>query len=472
MDNLFLYAPPQIPDRSALANSTSGGLFDQAPTGSRVFKGTPDSSSSQESFQPGTSISSDGTPIGTVFSFAQQSVTSRVGISFISSSQACRSVEREMPSKTSTLTSIVNQTKEIWNTEVLSKVTTTDTNLSDLQHLYTSLYIMHQLPSNRTGENSGWQSQEPYFDDIYTMWDLFRTSMPLLQILQPDPYEQLIRSMVDVYRNDGYLPNARSANFNGPVQGGSNSDVVLADAYIKGVRGAVNWKDAYAAMVKNAEVTPVNNLDPRSNDSSTKEGRGALPDWLQLGFITPDFSRSVSRGIEYAGNDFGLYQVALGEASDVADIKKYWQRSQNWRSYWNANATSLGFSGFVGPRTREGFVPHEPLQGGGYWADPLYQGSSWEYSFNAHHDVTTLVEWCGGPDAFVARLQTLFEYPIDPERPDARLYSMSFILFSLIPFDQMLTLLIQIPPTKSASPLPTCSISQPAPTSQPLPPAK
>lgn len=272
----------------------------------------------------------------------QASITSRVGISFISSDQACDSVQREIPA-TSNVKDIIDETKEVWNSNVLTKVRTTETNLTDLQNLYTSLYLMHHLPSNRTVENPRWESGEPYFDDIFTMWDLFRTSIPLMQILQPEAHQQLIQSLVDVWRNDGYLPDARSVNHNGPVQGGSNADIVLGDAYVKGVRGTVNWIDAYAAMVKDAEVTPPNNFDPRANDSSTKEGRGALPDWLDLGFITPNFSRSVSRGIEYAIDGFALYQVALGEADDQ-ESTKYWLRSQNWRNHWNSATTVIRFS--------------------------------------------------------------------------------------------------------------------------------
>lgn len=94
------------------------------------------------------------------------------------------------------------------------------------------------------------------------------------------------------------MPDARSSFFNGATQGGSNADNVLADAFVKGVRGRVNWDDGYAAMVKDAEVTPPNNNDPRDKSSSTKEGRGALPDWLAHGFITPTFGRSVSRAVE------------------------------------------------------------------------------------------------------------------------------------------------------------------------------
>lgn len=88
------------------------------------------------------------------------------------------------------------------------------------------------------------------------------------------------------------------------MQRGSNADNVLADARVKGVAG-VNWDDAHAAMLTNAEVVPPNNHDPQSNeDSSPREGRGALPDWVERGFITRRNSRSVSHAAEYAANDF------------------------------------------------------------------------------------------------------------------------------------------------------------------------
>lgn len=111
-------------------------------------------------------------------------------------------------------------------------------------------------------------------------------------------YEEFLRSLVDIWRNEGFLPDARSSFFNGATQGGSNADNVLADAYVKGVRGAINWDDAYSAMVTDAETVPANNNDSRDPSSSTKEGRGALPDWIDHGYITTKYGRSVSRAIE------------------------------------------------------------------------------------------------------------------------------------------------------------------------------
>ncbi len=104
--------------------------------------------------------------------------------------------------------------------------------------------------------------------------------------------------MIDVWRHDSFLPDARSSFSNGAVQGGSNGDNVLADAYVKGVRGQVNWTDGFSAMVTDAEVVPPNNNDPRDPTGSTSEGRGALPDWLKHGYITPTFGRSASRAVE------------------------------------------------------------------------------------------------------------------------------------------------------------------------------
>ena len=143
-------------------------------------------------------------------------------------------------------------------------------------------------------------------------------------------------------------------------------------------------------MVKNAEVTPPNTSppDPMAPDSSTKEGRGALPDWIEHGFITTKFSRSASRAVEYAYNDFGLHQVAKG-LEKGADIQKYLERSRQWRNHWNANHTALGFKGFVVPRSTTGFLDTNSLGDSGYWADPYYQATSYIYSFADIHDMAT-----------------------------------------------------------------------------------
>jgi predicted alpha-1,2-mannosidase len=345
--------------------------------------------------------------LGGVFTFAESKLTSRVGISFISSEKACENLG-EIREDTD-LQTLVDAAKTRWNEEVLSKVQISSNNQDDLQLMYSSLYGMFLIPSNRTGENPEWNDGEPYFDDVFTLWDTHRCHTALFHIVQPEAYEEFIRSLIDIWRHDGFMPDARSSNFNGRVQGGSNADNVLADAYVKGVRGSINWEDGYSAMRTDAEVVPPNNFDPKAPDSSTKEGRGALPDWLQYGYITPRFSRAVSRAVEYSTNDYGLHQVAAGlDKSTKASI--YLNRSRNWRNHWNPAATSSNHSGFVVPRLANGsFVSQDPANCSGcYWGDAYYEDSSWIYSMNAIHDVAELKRKVG--DArFVDRLNKIFE---------------------------------------------------------------
>jgi predicted alpha-1,2-mannosidase len=381
------------------------GFFDK-PATFKTFLGADSTSNDLAGYSQASTVSSTAR-LGAVFSFATINFSSRVGVSFISSTQACRNVEDQIPAG-ATISSVRNLTRQAWNTQVLSKVVTSDNNTAKLQQLYTAMYFMNLLPTNKTGENPLWDSTEPYYDDIFTFWDTHRCTTSLMHILQPTAYEELIRSLVDIWRHEGYMSDARSSFWNGAVQGGSNCDNVLADAYVKGVKGKINWDDAYSAMVKDAEVTPPNNDDNRDPSGSTKEGRGALPDWLAYGFITPRFTRAVSRAVEYSMNDFALYQVASG-LGKTSEADKYLNRARLWRNHWNVKMTALNHTGFLGPRDEYGFIEQDPLSCSGcYWRSPYYQALPWEYSFNAHHDINTLISLSGGPDAFVDRLEKSF----------------------------------------------------------------
>jgi putative alpha-1,2-mannosidase len=201
-------------------------------------------------------------------------------------------------------------------------------------------------------------------------------------LIQPEAYEGQIRSLIDIWKNEGYMPDGRSGNYNGLVQGGSNADNVLADAYVKGLRGAINWTDGYAAMVKDAEVVPYNTFSPNDPTGSVKEGRGALYDWLELGYISVDRSgRCISRTVEYSLNDFALSQVAKGEAP--GDVKKYLDRSAGWQLIWDHNVQSVNttptFTGFLAPKLSSGefnSTGYNPaLCGGCEWSAITYEAT-------------------------------------------------------------------------------------------------
>ena len=122
-----------------------------------------------------------------------------------------------------------------WN-EILNKI---EVKGSDEQKkiFYTALYHSYLQPVDKTGENSKWISDEPYYDDYYCIWDTFRATHPLFTLLTPSKQVDMLRSLLDIYRHEGYAPDARSGDDNGRVQGGSNVDILFADAYVKGLKG-------------------------------------------------------------------------------------------------------------------------------------------------------------------------------------------------------------------------------------------
>jgi putative alpha-1,2-mannosidase len=236
--------------------------------------------------------------------------------------------------------------------------------------------------------------------------DTFRNTFSLSHLIQIEAHESQIRSLIDIWRHQGYMPDGRSGNDNGLVQGGSNSDNVLADSYVKGLRGLINWADGYAAMVKNAEV-PTN--------GSNKEGRGAGADWLQYGYVSSEMPRSISRTVEYSLNDFALSQVAKGE--QPGDAAKYLERSAGWQLLWDSTTpsvnTSRSFMGFLTPKDRNGTfnqTNYNPADCGACsWQSITYEGTPFEYSFTIPHDMETLIEKMGGPDRFEDRLDYIME---------------------------------------------------------------
>ena len=128
---------------------------------------------------------------------------------------------------------------------------------------------------------------------------LSRSSGPLLTLIAPDRSQaQMVRPfVVDVYRHEGWLPDGRSGNFNGRTQGGSNAQLVITDAYLKGLPG-IDWETAYKGMIKDAEVSPQDQI---------REGRGGLDDWKNLGYLSIEgVDRPASKQMEYAADDFEI----------------------------------------------------------------------------------------------------------------------------------------------------------------------
>jgi predicted alpha-1,2-mannosidase len=353
---------------------------------------------SSNTLTPGKEASVDGgRPIGATFNFrthAVQVVQIKVGLSFISTARARQNIQSEAPAWN--FDAVRKASVDNWN-QALSKIQLRGETDSKRIQFYTAMYHTMLMPSDRTGENPGWQSTEPYYDDYYTIWDTYRSSGPLLTLIAPDRQRDLIRSLIDIYRHEGYMPDGRSGNVTGRTQGGSNADIVIADAYVKGLTG-IDYPTAFEAMLKDASVPPA---DPQ------KEGRGGILDYNAKGYLTLADERSGSRTVEYAYDDFAIAEVACG-LNRLAEAKLFAARAHNWEHLWDKDLTVEGFNGFLRPRNPDGTWAEPNYVVRGEWPDFLYEGDIWTYSFFAPQDVRRLIALAGGNQMFVNRLDSIF----------------------------------------------------------------
>jgi predicted alpha-1,2-mannosidase len=340
---------------------------------------------------------SDDRPLGLTFDLQtrkNQVVQAKVGISFVSTEQARQNVQQEAPAWN--LEAIRKAAVDNWN-QALSRIQLHGETDSKRIQFYTAMYHTMLMPSDRTGENPLWKSDEPYYDDYYAIWDTFRSSGPLLTLIAPDRQRDLIRSLIDIYRHTGYMPDARSGNDNGRTQGGSNANVVVADAFVKGLKG-IDYPTAFQAMLKDASVPPA---DPQ------KEGRGGILDYNSRGYITLADERSGSRTVEYAYDDFSIAEVACGLGHpDEAGV--FARRSHNWENLWDKDLTVEGFKGFLRPRNPDGSWAPPYMVVRGTWPDFFYEGDLWTYSLYVPQDMRRLITLAGGDKTFVQRLDNIF----------------------------------------------------------------
>ncbi len=347
--------------------------------------------------QAGVWVSSGG---WLTFAPSETVVQLKVGISFVSESAAKKNATAEITDFD--FDRLHTDAIAAWD-KALAPIELKGANEEDRQVFYTALYHTMLMPVDRTGDNPLWQSYEPYYDDFFTLWDTFRSSGPLLTLIAPERQAAMVRSLVDTFRHEGWLPDGRSGNFTGRTQGGSNAEFFITDAYLKGLTG-IDWKTAYEGMVKDAEVSP---------EDQIREGRGGLDDWKSLGYLSIEgVDRPASKQMEYAADDYELALLAQA-LQHPEDYDRYRTRSQNWQKLWDEQASDGGFTGFIWPRHRDGSwkAPFNSLEGGTWGGDTFYEGNAWTYSTFVPQDVARLIERSGGKDTFVKRMDAFFAGP-------------------------------------------------------------
>ncbi|KAK7027970.1 hypothetical protein VNI00_015053 [Paramarasmius palmivorus] len=348
----------------------------------------------------------------------------RVGVSFISADQACENAEQEISDWD--FDRVHAENRATWN-ELLGRIQVDLTGVPEdtVRLLYSSLYRTHISPADYTGENPHWISSEPYYDSLYCNWDTYRTLYPLMSLHDPETFSRIVRGMIDIQKNEGWLPECRGATTQQWIQGGSNADPILAEFWVKFHQQAaalnVSGDDLYSALLADAELQPPDwNLQGRQANS-----------WKLLNYIPHDIvdtnganSKQVSRTLEHAFGDFVISQVAriMGHNDDVT---KYTQRASNFLNVWNENVSvpdAPSIKGMMQPRSSNGTFSftdprhcsvHDPDKATCFLnaanLDGFYEGSPIIYSQYVPHDTAKLLDLQGGKESFVKRLDFIFE---------------------------------------------------------------
>ena len=335
----------------------------------------------------------------------------KVGISYVSEQQARRNIpDCDFDTQ-------LNKVRESWE-QLLGRIQIKGTD-RDKRMLYTALYHTMLMPVDKSGENPKW-TETPYYDDYYAIWDTYRTSTPLITLLDEEREADIVNALLNIYKREGYMPDARSGDCNGRTQGGSNAEVVIADAFVKGLKG-IDYNLALEAMLKDAEADP--------GADHEKHGRGGLKEYTSLGYIPYGIDRAGNRTIEYAYDDYCIALVAKGLGRQ--DIyERYLRQSENWKNLWRGDYEWDGVKGYIMPKDAEGRwldsvpwgrskvfhpqIPYTPVTKVAPWYLPwwstfFYEALSAEYSLSIPHDVPGLIAACGGEEAFRRRLDMFFD---------------------------------------------------------------
>ncbi|MGI4886550.1 MAG: GH92 family glycosyl hydrolase [Janthinobacterium lividum] len=224
-------------------------------------------------------------------------------------------------------------------------------------------------------------------------WDTFRALFPFLNLLYPDVNAEIQQGLANDFRESGWLPEWASPGLRS-VMVGNNSASVVADAYLKGIRGQ-DMEVLYQALVHGA-----NNAGPLD-----AVGRAGVQYYNKLGYVPYDvkINENAARTLEYAYDDFAIYQLAKALKRPKKEIDLYAQRSQNYRKLFDKE------SGLMRGKNQDGTFqkPFSPFK----WGDAFTEGNSLHYTWSVFHDVQGLVDLMGGRQKFVATLDTVFTLP-------------------------------------------------------------
>ncbi len=350
----------------------------------------------------------DGHRIGGYATFSTRRgevIEVKIGTSFISLDQARENLKREIPDWN--FERVKTEGRRVWS-EALGKIKIQGGTKDDRVNFYTAMY--HTLLFPRIFSEYG--RYYSAFDDRvhngisyndYSLWDTFRAEHPLLLLTQPDKVPDMITSLLQMYDEGGWMPKWPNPTYTN-IMIGTHADSVIADAYVKGIRG-FDLKKAYAATHKNAMTPPDGDTKNRWLDRAPwagYEGRAGLTWYKSLGYVPQDKTdESVSRTLEFAYDDFCVAQLAqaVGKRDDYEILMK---RSRYYKNLYDPA------TGFMRPKMADGtwdevsWASHEDRKPG------FTEGSPWTYLFCEMQDIPGMIALTGGEQKFAAKLDENF----------------------------------------------------------------
>lgn len=345
---------------------------------------------------------SEGHAVGAIgFSTAKgEQVHLKVASSFISPGQAALNLRREIGSRD--FDGIKTEAKTVWN-DKLSAVMVEGGTPEQTTTFYSCLYRTLLFPQKmyELDENGAMVHYSPYNGKVLPgylfagtgFWDTFRALYPLLNLLYPSINVEMQQGLINDYREGGFLPEWSSPGYRN-VMIGNNSASVVADAWIKGLRG-YDINTLYEALKKGASAEgPLDAV-----------GRKGVAFYNDLGYVPYDvgINENAARTLEYAYDDFTIYQLARALNKPKKEIDLYKQRSQNYRRLFDPQTNLMR------GRNRDGSfqAPFNPFK----WGDAFTEGNSWHYTWSVFHDVEGLKQLMGGDRQFVSMLDSVFTMP-------------------------------------------------------------
>jgi predicted alpha-1,2-mannosidase len=329
-----------------------------------------------------------------------EQVTLKVASSFISPEQAILNLQ-ELGNRS--FDDIKTAARQRWN-EVLGRVEVEDDNIDHLRTFYSCLYrsvlfprMFYELDAQgkpiHYSPHTGEVCPGYYFTDT-GFWDTFRSLFPLLNLLYPEMNEKMQEGLVNCYKESGFLPEWASPGHRGCMVG-NNSASVVADAWLKGLRG-YDIETLWQAVVHGA-----NAVHPKV--SST--GRLGYEQYNKLGYVPCDIgiNESVARTLEYAYDDWCIYMLGRQLGKDQSEWLPFYDRAFNYKKVFDEETLLMR------GRNADGSFqsPFSPLK----WGDAFTEGNAWHYTWSVFHDPVGLIRLMGGTDVFVQMLDSVFNVP-------------------------------------------------------------